>query len=291
MLEMLKRMLPAAVVTLTALSAGRATSQESNGLAFYTENPFYWQYDGQPVMLLGGSNNDNLFQSPDAADEVRLLKSVGGNYLRCTMSSRDPGDAKPYLKTDGGRFDLQKPNPVFWDRFARFLEVTAENDVVIQVELWATYDFYDGADRWNENPFNPANNVNYDPETSGLPEVIEHKAWEKINPFFSSVPSLDDNSLLLRYQQAFVDRVLEFTLPYGHVLYSVDNETNAHPDWGRYWAQYLRGRARDAGRRIFVTEMWDNWDPTGGRVPGIRRVQFDGNHPHRERSTPLNTID
>ena len=57
----------------------------------YIENPFYWQYQGKPVLLLGGSREDNLFQIPDLEAHLDLLASVGGNYIRCTMSSRDEG--------------------------------------------------------------------------------------------------------------------------------------------------------------------------------------------------------
>ena len=28
----------------------------------YTKNPFYWQYKGVPVLLLGGTVEDNVFQ-------------------------------------------------------------------------------------------------------------------------------------------------------------------------------------------------------------------------------------
>ncbi|NLD74710.1 MAG: hypothetical protein GX649_18575, partial [Chloroflexi bacterium] len=62
----------------------------------YDANPFYWQYKGQPVLLLGGSVEDNLFQIPNIREHLDLLHSVGGNYVRCTMSSRDPGDAWPF---------------------------------------------------------------------------------------------------------------------------------------------------------------------------------------------------
>jgi hypothetical protein len=40
---------------------------------------------------------------------------------------------------------------------------------------------------------------------------------------------------------------------------------------------------------VDVIEMWDNWDPTGGNVPGVRDIQ--SGHTNLERSTPLNTID
>ncbi|MBK5291305.1 MAG: hypothetical protein JJE04_06490 [Acidobacteriia bacterium] len=54
--------------------------------------------------------------------------------------------------------------------------------------------------------------------------------------------------------------MLEHSLKYGHVLYCIDNETRADEEWGRYWAHYIRGKARQAGVAVSVTEMWDDWD-------------------------------
>ena len=64
----------------------------------YPGNPFYWQYKGKPDLLLGGSVEDNLFQITNLEAHLDLLKSVGGNYVRCTMSSRDEGDVWPFEK-------------------------------------------------------------------------------------------------------------------------------------------------------------------------------------------------
>ena len=48
----------------------------------YAANPRYWQYKGQPVLLLGGTVKDCLFQIPDLEAHLDLLQEVGGNYLR-----------------------------------------------------------------------------------------------------------------------------------------------------------------------------------------------------------------
>ena len=61
----------------------------------YSGSRSYWQYRGRPVLLLGGSVEDNLFQIPHLKEHLDLLHAVGGNYIRCTMSSRDPGDVWP----------------------------------------------------------------------------------------------------------------------------------------------------------------------------------------------------
>lgn len=93
---------------------------ESDRIRPGNANPFYWQYRGQPVLLPGGSVEDNLFQIPDQQSYLDLLKSVGGNYVRCTMSSRDPGDVWPFGKTDDGRYDLATWNEEYWRRFREF---------------------------------------------------------------------------------------------------------------------------------------------------------------------------
>ncbi len=38
----------------------------------YSENPYYWQHDGEPVLLIGGSSQDNLFQSENLEEELDL---------------------------------------------------------------------------------------------------------------------------------------------------------------------------------------------------------------------------
>ncbi|MCJ7478619.1 MAG: hypothetical protein MUP63_00380, partial [Candidatus Nanohaloarchaeota archaeon QJJ-7] len=53
-------------------------------------NRFYWEVEGEPTLLLGGSDDDNLFQWPEDRLEEHLneLVKAGGNYVRNTMSDR-----------------------------------------------------------------------------------------------------------------------------------------------------------------------------------------------------------
>jgi hypothetical protein len=75
-----------------------ASAAPAKRIEIYKTNPAYWQYDGKPVLLMGGSKDDNLFQIPDIKEHLDLLKSVGGNYVRNTMSSRDQGNVWPFRK-------------------------------------------------------------------------------------------------------------------------------------------------------------------------------------------------
>ena len=219
-------------------------------------NPFYWQYKGQPVLLLGGSVEDNLFQISDIEAHLDLLKSVGGNYVRCTMSSRDEGNVWPFERDpETGLYDLNKPGQEYWHRFELFLELAAERDIIAQFEMWDRFDF--ARDPWQDNPYNPKNNINYTVEESGLKETINSHPGQRESAFFRSLPELEDNQTVLKYQHLQVDKMLSISLRFGNVLYCMDNETNESPKWGAYWSQYIHRKAADAGALVQTTEMWD----------------------------------
>jgi len=226
----------------------------------WPKNPFYWQYKTKPVLLLGGSVEDNLFQIPNLTKHLDALAACGGNYVRCVMSSRDKGDAQPFGLARGkrGQYDLNRWGDEYWRRFERFLAETARRDVIVQIEVWATFDYY--RDCWDANPFNPKNNVTYTARESGLPERVKTHPTRTENDFFRSVPGEKDLVVVRKHQERFVAKLLSYSLRHGHVLYTMDNETSVTPKWGAYWATFIRRKAAAAGREVHTTEMWDPWD-------------------------------
>ena len=230
---------------------------DSQRIQPYPANRFYWQYRGQPVLLLGGSKEDNLFQVPDLEAQLDLLASVGGNYLRCTMSSRDPGDVWPFEQNSAtGLYDLNKPGQAYWERFHRFLDLTTERDIIIQIELWDRFDFSRAP--WQDNPYNPKNNINYTVGASGLKPDIDTHPGQRENAFFRTVPTLENNTVVLPHQLQQVAAMLSLSLNYGNVLYCMDNETNSSPKWGAYWSGVIKEQAATAGVIVCTTEMWDD---------------------------------
>ena len=222
----------------------------------YPANPSYWQYRGKPVLLLGGSVEDNLYQIPNLKEHLDLLHSVGGNYIRCTMSARDPGDVWPFGRAaEGQPYDLNRWNDEYWLRFENCLLWCYEREIILQIELWDRFDFTRAP--WQANPFNPKNNINYTASESGLKEEILTHAGQRESAFFRSIPASENNALVLKYQQAFVDKMLSYSLGYPNVLYCMDNETNEPPEWGAYWAGYIKRSAAERGVKVETTEMWD----------------------------------
>lgn len=227
-------------------------------IAPYAEDPRFWSYAGTPVLLLGGSREDNLFQIEGLAGHLDTLAAAGGNYIRNTMSSRDAGNLWPFFRLPDGRYDLDRFNEEYFNRLDTLLRLTAERDIIVQVEIWDRFDY--ARDPWLENPFRPSNNINYDSTESRMSNFYPRHPGRNDNPFFRTVPSLDNNALILTFQQSLVRRILQSTLAYDHVLYCMDNETSAHPDWGAYWARFIKAEAQKQDKAVYCTEMWDAWD-------------------------------
>jgi hypothetical protein len=260
---------------LACLTAMPAAAANSGRLQPYAKNPRYWQYQDQPVLLLGGSKDDNLFQIPDLKEHLDAMKAAGANYIRNTMSDRnDLGfEVYPFKQLPDGKFDLEQWNDEYWRRFENLLRWTGERDIIVQIEVWDRFDY--STKNWPPHPYNPKNNVNYTYEQSGFAAEYPDHAGQNKQPFFFTTPRQRNNSAVLKYQQRFVDKMLSYSLQHGHVLYCMDNETSAQEAWGAYWAERIRQRAREAGKQVCVTEMWDAWDLKADE----HRRTFD--HPER----------
>jgi hypothetical protein len=243
------------MVFLNLLLSASLLAQE---ISISEQYPTYFEYRGKSVLLLGGTVEDNLFQIDGLEEHLDVLAASGGNYVRNTMSSRDEGNLWPFYRQEDGLYDLNKWNEAYWERFDGFLKACAERDIIVQIEIWATFDYY--RNYWEVNPFNPKNNRNYDTGRTKLHTSVPTHPIFRGNPFFWSVPEMDNNALLMRYQQRFVDKLLSYSLNYGNVLYCMDNETSVTASWGRFWSGYIRMKAKLAGRDVLTTEMWDAWE-------------------------------
>lgn len=243
-------------IGISSYSQKGISSDVSNVIKPYMENPGYWQYKGKPMLLIGGTDNDNLFQNENLKTHLDSLKDAGGNYIRNTMSDRDPGDEKAFFRNIDGKYDLSKWNDVYWDKFENLLRLTNERDIIVQIEIWDRFDH--SRDPWLTDPYNPKNNINYTYEQAKLDSLYPKHPGSNTHPFFFTVPTLNNNELLLQYQKAFVDKMLSISLQYGNVLYCIDNETKGAEEWAIFWADYVKCKAGE--KEIYITQMWDDWD-------------------------------
>lgn len=230
------------------------------------ENPWYWQYNGKPVMLLGGSWQDNLFNHPIGLEShLEKLLSVGGNYVRNTMSHRNEGNLFAYKRSDDGRFNLETFNDDYWQRLENFLDLCFESDIIVQIEIWDPWDHYEDHQSfggWTHHPFNPVNNINYSADESKMPVDVKYppRGEPSEHPFFRTVPALSNNVKVLKYQKAYVDKLLSYTLSYPNILYCINNESGELTQWSDYWADYIHEASKKEGKAVYLTDMRRNED-------------------------------
>jgi hypothetical protein len=223
----------------------------------FSENPRYWQYKGEPVLLLGATDDDNLFQWPAAGEHLAELAAVGGNYVRNTMSCRDSSNLWPYQKLENGVYDLDLWNEEFWELFDNFLKLAWEKNIIVQIEIWDKFD-YEG-EVWQRNPVNPKNNMNYTYAESSLKENVSSKD----QVFFHSFPGRPNYNpkldIIREYQEKLVDKILSYSFEYDNILYCMNNETNEAPDWGAYWINHVRSKAEEMDKHVYVTDMYEEF--------------------------------
>ena len=154
-----------------------------------------------------------------------------------------------------GKYDLDQWNEDYWNRFERMLKLTRDRDIIVQIEVWAFHDF--NGKHWKNSPWRPADNVNYSASSTYL-KADYGNIGRNSHDFFFTVPKLNNDGLVLAYQQKFVDKMLSHSLRYGHVLYCKTNEIHPQysPEWGWYWAGYIKDKAAAVDRKVETTEMY-----------------------------------
>lgn len=221
-----------------------AHANNSDAIQAYTENSWYWQYQQKPLLLIGGSGNDNLFQweGRKLTDHLDLLKSTGGNYVRNTMSDRDDESVYAVKEIEEGVYDLNQWNDEYWNRLKFFLDETKKREIIVQLTLWDWFDLGPYQPRIN-HPYYSSNNVNWQEGTI-----------ESAGDFYGG-SLYRNNEPVLTFQNRYVDKLLSITLAYDHIIYNVNNESSVGAEWENHWAKYLKGSSKSQGKNIYVTSM------------------------------------
>jgi len=232
------------LLTVNLLGQNVTNSVNDNqGIEPFEQNPWYWQYQGEPVVLRGGSDDDNPFQwtGNQLSDQLNLLSTVGGNYIRNTMSDRDEGNVYAFKKVEDDKYDLTQWNEEYWNRLRFFLDECTKRDIVVQLTLWDQFDI-SSSSRWRNHPWNPERNINTQPGS-----------FEGKEDFYSTVDRNDQEQL--EYQQSYIDKLLSVALGYDNILYNINNESSESGEWENYWAKYIKDIANKDGKNIYITNM------------------------------------
>ena len=256
----------------------------------------YWRYNGKQMLLLGGMayGEPHLTPKAELVRELDKLKAAGGNYMRMTMVSvfqktRVQG-THPFVKCSDGKFDLNQLNPTFWNYVKELFEETQKREMIVQVELWDQWEFYKGS--YDKTYWNPKNNLNYSSSATELETFLPKEPYKQ-SPAFFYANSDHNKTVVLKYQRAFINKLLEVAKPFNNIIYQIGNESTEPQDWNDYWAKYIKN---NAGKKVYVTDQREDYN-SGGNLTyvlnnpdiynfidvsqvGIRYVTADYNQRH-----------
>ncbi len=217
---------------LIALCAGTIAAQAH--LLERRPNESILRCDGAPIRLIGYGDYGILTEAE--FDYTRFLDELARrrlNFFRVWINYHWTKSLSPFLKLPGGKFDLTRYDPSFFERLRNLARAADERGIIIQVCL------FDGVGqeandplRWSQSPYHPANNIN------GLSQSPSD---------YSKKPSL----LWAQVQMPLVDRVVSELGSLGNIVYEVCNEpASSDPRVSQEFVESVaaRLRAKLAGR-------------------------------------------
>jgi hypothetical protein len=222
-------------------------------LRVHPKNPRYFaDGSGRAILLTGSHTWNNLVDMGptdppppfDCDAYLRWLKAYPHNFIRLwtwelvswdTRANRDKqplvhfAAPHPWPRTGPGmaldgkpRFDLAKPNPVYFARLRDRVRAAQARGIYVSVMLFEGWGLQFVTNAVASHPFHPSNNINGIIGT-GV-EIHELR-----DPAITAV------------QEAYVRRVIETVNPFDNVLYEISNENHpASTGWQVHMIRFIR---------------------------------------------------
>jgi hypothetical protein len=196
-------------------------------IRIHPENSKIFEFRGQPLVLLTATEhygavmnrpfNIERYLADTAEKKITLtrlfmlfreLQTTINPYSTCKPETQDY--VAPFVRAGPGRavdmepkYDLDQPNPEFFERLRRFLSVASDYGIIVEVVLLSNA--Y-AENVWSLNPLHPKNNVN------GLPEI----------PWYDTMSCR--HAALFERQAAHVRKIVAETNKYDNIIYEICNE-------------------------------------------------------------------
>ena len=227
----------------------------------YEANPRYWQYEGKPVMLLGGSKTDHLFLLDDLEAHLDEMHAVGANYVRNTMSQREGKDLKPHKLLPDGKFDLDQWNEEYWQRFENMLKWTAEREIFVQIEVWDRFDY--STEHWEHQPLESRQQRELHLRADGLcrrvppalPAATCSPSFTRSRACRGTTRSSISSGAIRRHLSP---RCCPTAWTTGMFSTAWTTKRPRRPQWGQYWIQFIKAKAAEKGVTVCTTDMFDD---------------------------------
>ena len=218
-----------ALLFITACFADATVfAQKTDVLQLHPKNPHYFQFKGEPLIIIGSAEHYGAVMNLDF-DYTTYLQTLGseglnhtriftGAYLekqgdfgikKNTMAPAEGRAILPWKRSTepgyalgGNKFDLTQWDEAYFARLRDFMKLAGNNEVIVEVCLFSSH--YGGG--WNYSALNPKNNVNDTPELTA----------KEVNTL--------NNGGLLAWQEAYVRKLVRELNGFGHFYFEIQNE-------------------------------------------------------------------
>jgi hypothetical protein len=229
-----------------------AQSSKPPAIQLHPSNPHYFLFRGKAVALITSGEHYGAVLNKDfdyhrylatlEADGLNYTRLFTGSYVEVPAKSfgilhndlaPEPGRfLAPWARSDtpgyaggGNKFDLEKWDAAFFERYRDFLSEAAKRGIVVEVTLFSAH--YAEA-QWQMSALNSVNNVN------GTDDID----WKKLNTL--------ENGNILRYQEGYGRKIVREANAFDNVIFEIQNEPwSDRPVLTEVINPYLRPPARD----------------------------------------------
>ena len=227
-------------------------STKSHPIRLHPANPHYFLFRGKAVALITSGEHYGAVLNRDfdyhrylaalEADGLNYTRLFAGSYVEVPAKSfgilhndlaPEPGRfLAPWARSDasgyaggGNKFDLEKWDSEFFERYRDFLSEAAKRGIVVEVTLFSAH--YAEA-QWQMSALNSANNVN---STDSID-------WKKLNTI--------ENGNILTHQEKYARKIVREANAFDNVIFEIQNEPwSDRPVLADVVNPYLRAPARD----------------------------------------------
>jgi hypothetical protein len=238
----------------------------------HPDNPRCFLYRGRPFKILTSGEHYGAVINADFNYDVYLgeMRRTGGNMTRVftfyrekphsipgpgamnTLAPRPEASVLPWERVPGGgkaadgldKFDLNRWNPLYFERFRDFLRKCAEHGVVCEIVLFC----------------NPYNQEKYDLFPCSRVSNINGVGLHIGDP--REFMTLKDPTIVA-FQERFVRKIAEELNEFDNIYYEICNEPNVHGDfseekerqvvaWQTHLARVLRQAEENLPKRHLI---------------------------------------
>ncbi|WPP51214.1 hypothetical protein [Catalinimonas niigatensis] len=203
-------------------------AQDNNTFQLHPDNPHYFLYQGKPTIVVGSGEHYGAVINLDfdyktylqtlGKDQLNNTRLFTGAYVeklgdfgiqKNTLAAADGRVILPWKRAaesgytlGGNKFDLNQWDEAYFERLKNFMQLSAENDVIVEVTLFSAH----YANGWNYSALNPKNNIN---QTSEIPSA-------KVNTL--------DNGNILEHQERYVRKIVSELNDFDNLYFEIQNE-------------------------------------------------------------------